>query len=242
MANKRRSRGKSEPRRVHVRGTGAVRCRLWQLLPRGAARRAHLRARARRERGGRAGRGNRFEYSFTLDFAHGESVDLLVQGRPRQRRGDGRAPHFALCSRLRALTAVLPVGAPAQVRGHGGKSEETPWLHLAAGTGVLSQVESELKKEIKKLQRHRDQIKTWAASSDVGRRAATRAISVTLCAPEPRLSSAQVKDKRALATARKLIEISSAPDLIAIAVPLSATWINSSEQAQIRREFQQAYA
>ena len=50
------------------------------------------------------------------------------------------------CSRLRALTAVLPVGAPAQVRGHGGKSEETPWLHLAAGTGVLSQVESELKK------------------------------------------------------------------------------------------------
>ena len=41
---------------------------------------------------------------------------------------------------------MLPVGAPAQVRGHGGKSEETPWLHLAAGTGVLSQVESELKK------------------------------------------------------------------------------------------------
>ena len=32
------------------------------------------------------------------------------------------------------------------MRGHGGKSEETPWLHLAAGTGVLSQVESELKK------------------------------------------------------------------------------------------------
>jgi len=30
--------------------------------------------------------------------------------------------------------------------------------------------------------------------------------------------------------------------MIAIAVPLSATWINSSEQAQIRREFQQAYA
>jgi hypothetical protein len=29
--------------------------------------------------------------------------------------------------------------------------------------------------------------------------------------------------------------------MIAIAVPLSAPWINSSEQAQIRREFQQAY-
>ena len=45
-----------------------------------------------------------------------------------------------------SVLSLLPVGAPAQVRGHGGKSEETPWLHLAAGTGVLSQVESELKK------------------------------------------------------------------------------------------------
>merc|ERR1740130_991657 len=41
--------------------------------------------------------------------------------------------------------------------------------------------EVDLKKEIKKLQRHRDQIKTWAASSDI-------------------------KDKRPLADARKLIE------------------------------------
>ena len=79
-------------------------------------------------------------------------------------------------------------------------------VYSATQQNQKEKYEVDLKKEIKKLQRHRDQIKTWAASSDVGRRAATRAISVTLRAPEPRLSSAQVKDKRALATARKLIE------------------------------------
>jgi CCR4-NOT transcription complex subunit 3 len=41
--------------------------------------------------------------------------------------------------------------------------------------------EGDLKKEIKKLQRYRDQIKTWAASNDV-------------------------KDKKALIDSRKLIE------------------------------------
>ena len=79
-------------------------------------------------------------------------------------------------------------------------------VYSATQQNQKEKYEVDLKKEIKKLQRHRDQIKTWAASSDVGRRALTRAISVTLRAPEPRLSSAQVKDKRALATARKLIE------------------------------------
>ena len=79
-------------------------------------------------------------------------------------------------------------------------------VYSATQQNQKEKYEVDLKKEIKKLQRHRDQIKTWAASSDVGRRASTRAISVTLRAPEPRLSSAQVKDKRALATARKLIE------------------------------------
>jgi CCR4-NOT transcription complex subunit 3 len=42
--------------------------------------------------------------------------------------------------------------------------------------------ESDLKKEIKKLQRYRDQIKTWSANSDI-------------------------KDKKQLLDARKLIEV-----------------------------------
>ena len=54
-------------------------------------------------------------------------------------------------------------------------------VYSATQQNQKEKYEVDLKKEIKKLQRHRDQIKTWAASSDV-------------------------KDKRALATARKLIE------------------------------------
>merc|ERR1719331_1074247 len=63
-------------------------------------------------------------------------------------------------------------------------------VYSATQQNQKEKYEVDLKKEIKKLQPHRDQIKTWAASSDVGRRASTRAISVTLRAPEPRLSSA----------------------------------------------------
>ena len=62
-------------------------------------------------------------------------------------------------------------------------------VYSATQQNQKEKYEVDLKKEIKKLQRHRDQIKTWAASRNVGRRAATRAISVTLRAPEPRLSS-----------------------------------------------------
>merc|ERR1711934_1124911 len=54
-------------------------------------------------------------------------------------------------------------------------------VYSATQQNQKEKYEVDLKKEIRKLQRHRDQIKTWAASSDV-------------------------KDKRALATARKLIE------------------------------------
>lgn len=54
-------------------------------------------------------------------------------------------------------------------------------LHNAANTNQKDKYESDLKKEIKKLQRLRDQIKTWAASNDV-------------------------KDKKSLLENRKLIE------------------------------------
>ena len=51
----------------------------------------------------------------------------------------------------------------------------------SAGTSQKEKLEQDLKKEIKKLQRHRDQIKTWAARDDV-------------------------KDKKPLIDARKAIE------------------------------------
>mmetsp|Transcript_14503 Transcript_14503/g.44777 ORF Transcript_14503/g.44777 Transcript_14503/m.44777 type:complete len:370 (-) Transcript_14503:517-1626(-) len=54
-------------------------------------------------------------------------------------------------------------------------------VYSATQQNQKEKYEVDLKKEIKKLQRHRDQIKTWAASSDI-------------------------KDKRALTDARKLIE------------------------------------
>jgi len=54
-------------------------------------------------------------------------------------------------------------------------------VHSATQQNQKEKYEVDLKKEIKKLQRHRDQIKTWVASSDI-------------------------KDKRALTEARKLIE------------------------------------
>lgn len=40
-------------------------------------------------------------------------------------------------------------------------------IHQAATQAQKDKLETELKKEIKKLQRFRDQIKTWAASSDI---------------------------------------------------------------------------
>jgi len=52
----------------------------------------------------------------------------------------------------------------------------------SAQTSQKEKLEQDLKKEIKKLQRHRDQIKTWAARDDV-------------------------KDKKPLIDARKAIEI-----------------------------------
>lgn len=62
-------------------------------------------------------------------------------------------------------------------------SFEDTWqkVHNSANTNQKEKYEGDLKKEIKKLQRHRDQIKTWLASSDI-------------------------KDKRTLTDARKLIE------------------------------------
>jgi CCR4-NOT transcription complex subunit 3 len=54
-------------------------------------------------------------------------------------------------------------------------------LAPATGTSQKEKLEQDLKKEIKKLQRHRDQIKTWAARDDV-------------------------KDKKPLIDARKAIE------------------------------------
>jgi len=54
-------------------------------------------------------------------------------------------------------------------------------LHTAPNQSQKEKYEAELKKEIKKLQRYRDQIKTW-------------------------ISSPEVKDKTALLDNRKLIE------------------------------------
>lgn len=54
-------------------------------------------------------------------------------------------------------------------------------VYNSANTNQKEKYEADLKKEIKKLQRQRDQIKTWLSSSDI-------------------------KDKRALVDNRKLIE------------------------------------
>ena len=54
-------------------------------------------------------------------------------------------------------------------------------IHQASNQSAKEKLEDQLKKEIKKLQRQRDQIKTWAASNDI-------------------------KDKKPLVDKRKLIE------------------------------------
>ncbi|EPQ16238.1 CCR4-NOT transcription complex subunit 3 [Myotis brandtii] len=73
-------------------------------------------------------------------------------------------------------------------RGHWGRESHTdgvrsllPQLHNAANANQKEKYEADLKKEIKKLQRLRDQIKTWVASNEI-------------------------KDKRQLIDNRKLIE------------------------------------
>jgi CCR4-NOT transcriptional regulation complex NOT5 subunit len=40
-------------------------------------------------------------------------------------------------------------------------------VYSAPNANIKEKFEADLKKEIKKLQRHRDQIKTWAASSEI---------------------------------------------------------------------------
>lgn len=54
-------------------------------------------------------------------------------------------------------------------------------MYESENTNQKEKFEADLKKEIKKLQRYRDQIKTWSASTDI-------------------------KDKKSLLDARKLIE------------------------------------
>ena len=40
-------------------------------------------------------------------------------------------------------------------------------MHVTTNANLKEKYEGDLKKEIKKLQRYRDQVKTWAASSEI---------------------------------------------------------------------------
>ncbi len=75
-------------------------------------------------------------------------------------------------------------------------------IHQTGNQSQKEKLEDALKKEIKKLQRSRDQIKTWAASNDI-------------------------KDKKPLLEKRKLIETVCSSNLSLYSLTFSSKWKSS---------------